>query len=283
MAFVEAAKRIGRGLLMTAAAVGVLSIVALQGTVYAQRAGGFHGGMGGFHGGMGFRGGMGFHGVMGFHDGFRHDGFHHHRIFFPRFGFRFGVPAIYGIYGWPGYSYYTYPYYDYYSYDPYYAYSYPNYGGGYYPTPGPYAPSYSGYPMPAGGYIGSFGAQVEPLPLPELKPSAPQAPQPYPLSGLTRRPPKPASSDTAADPRLPDLRLTGIVIERDRRIAIFAVTGTRPLELSEGDAVKDWRLDSISPQMVSLSGPAGTMTLALNADTSLARQPPAAGPAEASP
>jgi hypothetical protein len=261
MTFVEAAKRTGRALVMTTAAVGAASISAMQGTAYAQRGGGFHGG-------------------MGFHQGFRHDGFHHHRIFIPRFGFRFGLPAFYGIYGWPGYGYYTYPYYDDSSYDPPYAYSYPNY----YPTPVPYAPNYGGYPMQAGGNIGSLGAQVEPLPPTEVKPSAPPATQPSnPLLGLTRRPPKPASSDAAADPRLPDVRLTGIVIERDRRIAIFAVTGTTPLELSEGDAVKDWRLDSISPQMVSFSGPAGTMTLALNADTSPVRQPPAAGPAEASP
>jgi hypothetical protein len=46
-----------------------------------------------------------------------------------------------------------------------------------------------------------------------------------PLLGPTQRPPEAASSDNAGDPRLPDVRLTGIVIEPDRRIAIFAVNG----------------------------------------------------------
>jgi hypothetical protein len=189
----------------------------------------------------GFRGGMGFHG------GFHH-GFHHHHGFFPRFGI--GLGALYGVYGWPGYDYNANPYYSY----PYYPYPYPYYGGGY-PMPAPYASGYGGgYPTPALGLASSRPSGEPNLPPAEVQPSAPQA---------TRRPPKPASTDHAADPRLPDVRLTGIVIERDRRIAIFAVTGTRPLVLSEGEALKDWRLDSISPQKVSLSGPAGTMTLEL--------------------
>ena len=234
-------------------------------------------GTGDSHGGVGFRGGMGFHGDMRFHGGF-HDGFHHHRGFFPRSGIGFGLGALYGAYGWPGYSYYAYPDYAYPS-DPYYpAYGYPYpypYYGTAYPTPAPYASGYGGgYPTPALGSTSSHGPSVEPnLPPAEIRPPAPQAPD------LVRRPPKPAPSDNAADPRLPDVRLTGIVIERDRRIAIFDVTGTRPLVLSEGEALKDWRLDNISRQKVSLSGPAGTITLEPKADPNLVRPPPPAAAA----
>ena len=210
----------------------------------------------------------GSHGGMGFHGGF-HDGFHHHHGFFPRFGTGLGLGALYGTYGWPGYSYDAYPDYGYPSY-PY----YPSYG---YPYPYPYYGG--GYPTPALGSTSSHGPSVEPnLPPAEIRPPAPQAPD------LVRRPPKPAPSDNAADPRLPDVRLTGIVIERDRRIAIFDVTGTRPLVLSEGEALKDWRLDNISRQKVSLSGPAGTITLEPKADPNLIRPPPpAAAAATASP
>jgi hypothetical protein len=44
------------------------------------------------------------------------------------------------------------------------------------------------------------------------------------------------------------VRLSGIVIEPDRRIAIFAVNGTKAVVLSEGEALKDWRSDSITPR-----------------------------------
>jgi hypothetical protein len=212
------------GILAAIAALAVLSTAAPA----HQRVGGL-----GIHGGMG-----------GFHGSFHHDRFHHHHGFSPGFGIGLGV--LYGVYGWPGYDYDANPYYGY----PY----YPYYGGGY-PIPSPNASGYGGgYPTPTPGSTSSRPSAEPSLPPVEVKPSAPQA---------TRRPPKPASSDNAADPRLPDVRLTGIVIERDRRLAIFAVTGTRTLVLSEGEALKDWRLDSISPQKVSLSGPAGTMTLEL--------------------
>lgn len=224
----------------------------------------------------------GFHGGMAFHGGFHDNGFHHHHRVFPRFGTRFGRGVLYGVYGWPGYGYYIYPSYDNYPYDAYYAYSYPYYGGGY-PPPVPHASGYGWYPTPSVGFTDIVGAPIETPPQAEVRPFALQARPPDPLLGVTRRPPKPATSDKAADPRLPDVRLTGIVIDRDRRIAIFAVTGTRALVLSEGEALKEWRLDSISPQTVSLSGPAGSMTLALNADTNLAQSLPPAGPAAASP
>ena len=100
-----------------------------------------------------------------------------------------------------------------------------------------------------------------------------------PQLGPPQRPPEAASSDNAGESRLPDVRLTGIVIEPDRRIAIFAVNGTKSVALSEGETLNDWRIDSISPQQVSLSGPGGTMTLKPKPDADLIRRaPPAAVP-----
>jgi hypothetical protein len=97
--------------------------------------------------------------------------------------------------------------------------------------------------------------------------------------GPTQRPPEATSSDHAGDLRPSDVRLSGIVIEPDRRIAIFAVNGAKSVVLSEGEALKDWRIDSISRQEVLLSGPAGTMTLKPKADANLVRPaPPAATP-----
>ncbi len=79
------------------------------------------------------------------------------------------------------------------------------------------------------------------------------------------------------------MRLTGIVIEADRHIAIFAVQGAKPLVRSEGETVNDWHLDSIAPRQVTLTGPAGTTTLEPKTDPNLVRpgvppvQPVAAG------
>jgi hypothetical protein len=97
--------------------------------------------------------------------------------------------------------------------------------------------------------------------------------------GPTQRPPEATSSDHAGDLRPSDVRLSGIVIEPDRRIAIFAVNGAKSVALSEGEALDNWRVDSISPQQVSLSGPAGTMTLKPKSDATLVRPsaPSAAG------
>lgn len=93
-----------------------------------------------------------------------------------------------------------------------------------------------------------------------------------------------SSADDAASP-LRDVRLTGVVIGPDLRIAIFAVTGTNPLVLSEGETLRGWRLDSISPEKVLLSGPAGTIKLKPKPDANLVRSAPlvAAPPAEPEP
>jgi hypothetical protein len=64
---------------------------------------------------------------------------------------------------------------------------------------------------------------------------------------------------------LADKRLTGILINPGRHVAIFAVKDARPLIVGEGEAVSSWRIASISPREVALSGPAGDKTLRLQA------------------
>lgn len=93
-----------------------------------------------------------------------------------------------------------------------------------------------------------------------------------PLFSGTRRPPQSAVSDgPSAD--LGDTRLTGIVTEPGRHLAIFAVSGAKPLKLSEGEAVSGWRIESITPREVSLSGPGGSKTLEPKVDPSLSQGP----------
>jgi hypothetical protein len=93
-----------------------------------------------------------------------------------------------------------------------------------------------------------------------------------PLFSSTRRPPQDAPSGAAADD-LADARLTGIVTTPGRRLAIFAVSGDKPLKVAEGDAVSGWRIESITPREVSLSGPSGTKSLQPKLDPSLAPPP----------
>ena len=97
-----------------------------------------------------------------------------------------------------------------------------------------------------------------------------------PLFSVTRRPAEKASPSNAADPDLSDVRLAGIIVEPERHIAIFAVSGAKPLVRFEGEEVKEWRLDSISSNEVSLSGPGGVRTLAPKPDPQIVRQLPAA-------
>jgi hypothetical protein len=97
-----------------------------------------------------------------------------------------------------------------------------------------------------------------------------------PLFSSTRRPPQDATA-AAGDSDLSDSRLTGIVTMRDHRVAIFAVSGDKPLKVAEGDSVSGWRIESITPREVSLSGPSGTKTLQPKLDPNLATpqvQPP---------
>jgi hypothetical protein len=91
-----------------------------------------------------------------------------------------------------------------------------------------------------------------------------------PLFSPTRRPPEAAGTDNSGTP-LSDLRLTGILITPDQRLAIFSPAGGKPLVRSEGDMVSDWRIDSIASQSVSLTGPTGATTLEPKADPNLVR------------
>ena len=94
-----------------------------------------------------------------------------------------------------------------------------------------------------------------------------------PLFGpIQPRPEVPSSADDANSP-LRDVRLTGVVIGPDLRIAIFAVSGADSLVLSEGETLKDWRLDRVSPGKVLLSGPAGTIKLEAKPDAKSGSRP----------
>ena len=90
------------------------------------------------------------------------------------------------------------------------------------------------------------------LPPAEAEPAAPE------IRKLAKETP---SSANDADSPLRDVRLTGVVIGPDLRMAIFAVTGTNSRVLSEGETLNGWRLESISPKVVMLSGPAGNIVL----------------------
>ena len=93
-----------------------------------------------------------------------------------------------------------------------------------------------------------------------------------PLFSSTRRPRDRAIASQTGDPEF-QLRLSGIVIEPERRIAIFAKTGAKPLVRSEGETLDEWRLDSITPREVTLSGPTGS-TLEPKTDPNIARPAP---------
>jgi general secretion pathway protein N len=102
-----------------------------------------------------------------------------------------------------------------------------------------------------------------------------------PLFSNTRRPPQAASGSPSADSDLADARLAGIITTPTRRIAIFAMSGDKPLKVAEGDDVSGWRIESITPREVSLTGPSGTKTLQPKLDPNLAAptgQPPTIQP-----
>lgn len=135
----------------------------------------------------------------------------------------------------------------------------------------------------------SEGAAV-PAPRPETASAAarPEAEAQYgamvaailarPLFSASRRPPV-HGDGPAADTTFADTRLAGIVTEPGRRFAIFAPTGTKPLIVREGDTVSGWRVETITPHEVSLSGPGGNKTLQPKIDPNLA--PPAPPPVAA--
>jgi hypothetical protein len=128
----------------------------------------------------------------------------------------------------------------------------------------------------AGLILIEFGSISSPRPSPgAIEPAAPEIRKlADPLFSPTQRRPETASPANHADSPLRDVRLTGVVIGPDLRIAIFAVTGTNSRVLSEGEALNGWRLESISPKGVVLSGPAGNIVLEPQPDANLVRPPP---------
>jgi general secretion pathway protein N len=98
-----------------------------------------------------------------------------------------------------------------------------------------------------------------------------------PLFSSTRRPPQSSANDGPTSADLGDTRLTGIITEPGLHLAIFAVNGAKALRLTEGEAVSGWRIESITPREVSLSGPSGTKTLEPKIDPNLV-PPPAPTP-----
>lgn len=127
---------------------------------------------------------------------------------------------------------------------------------------------------------------VEAAPVPAKPRLQPRVPEPRnvdlaagilaaPLFSPSRRPA--AAAERPAE--LTGIRLSGIVIEPDRRLAIFAVAGAKPVVRREGETVNEWRLESIAPWQVVLSGPAGSQTLLPKGDTGLVRPAPIAAAA----
>lgn len=94
-----------------------------------------------------------------------------------------------------------------------------------------------------------------------------------PLFSATRRPPS-AKVGPDQDTSLADIRLAGIVTEPGTRFAIFASTSAKPLVVKEGDLVGGWRVETITPLQVSLTGPTGTKTLVPKNDPNLVPPPP---------
>jgi hypothetical protein len=101
-----------------------------------------------------------------------------------------------------------------------------------------------------------------------------------PLFSATRRPQQQLTRDSATDPALTGTRLTGIVTGPGQRHAVFAVTGAKPLALTEGATVNGWYIESIAPRQVSLSGLGRTKILRPEAGEASTPQGPATGPPE---
>ena len=93
-----------------------------------------------------------------------------------------------------------------------------------------------------------------------------------PLFSPSRRPSDTAQGDGGASD-LSGNRLTGIITEPDRRLAIFAMAGGKALIVSEGETVSGWRVDAIDPTEITLSGPSGNKILQPKADPNAVRQP----------
>ncbi|MBV8505929.1 MAG: hypothetical protein JOZ11_08995 [Alphaproteobacteria bacterium] len=82
-----------------------------------------------------------------------------------------------------------------------------------------------------------------------------------PLFNPTRRSPALSESKSPPELGLEGLRLAGIVTALDRRFAVFAATGGKLVALAEGQTVRGWQIQSITPRQVRLSAFGGMMTL----------------------
>jgi hypothetical protein len=82
-----------------------------------------------------------------------------------------------------------------------------------------------------------------------------------PVFSPTRRPPATAEGDPRGNSDLNGTRLTGIVIEPGRRFAIFAAADAKPLELDEGQSLGGWKIETITPREVIVSGQGGSRIL----------------------
>jgi hypothetical protein len=116
------------------------------------------------------------------------------------------------------------------------------------------------------------GKPVSSDPAPRPRPSRVSPPETLtadalarPLFNPTRRP---VSSGGPASADFADKRLAGIVVSPQQRLAIFAVTGDKPLVVKEGADIDGWQIETITPFDVSLRGPGGTRTLRPKMDAS---------------
>jgi hypothetical protein len=72
---------------------------------------------------------------------------------------------------------------------------------------------------------------------------------------------RPFAAPQSAGVDFKDKRFAGIVIAPDRRLAIFAVAGAKPVVASEGEIVDGWRIESITADEVALVSAQGSRTL----------------------
>ena len=89
-----------------------------------------------------------------------------------------------------------------------------------------------------------FGSVSSHRPLPEARlPPADLEPIEPEIRKLAKETPSSVNDD---DSPLRDVRLTGVVIGPDLRMAIFAGTGTNSRVLSEGETLNGWRLETLT-------------------------------------
>ncbi|HJS85532.1 MAG TPA: hypothetical protein VJ779_08725 [Acetobacteraceae bacterium] len=80
-----------------------------------------------------------------------------------------------------------------------------------------------------------------------------------PLFSPTRRPPAPSAGPAKPAAEMP--RLAGVLVSEAGSEAIFAQAGQKPSVVRAGDRIGPYLVTSISAGEVTLSGPAGTVTL----------------------